>query len=608
MTSPFTVEPYEAATPTSSYGRSNQSTMGSSTPNSSSSMAGSSSPHTSLDDYFTMSPCSPYTIEGSMDSPSRGRKRRGRQSVHELPLTLSPVLEPSSGPPVDAPPRAAASRRGSSGSHRGVSPWGQPARGSSSRAKLIHEGSRARRPNAPLLWPMAVDGGSSPELSAIELRKERRSWSGTASPASPMTPRSPSPLLLDGGDGARHGLHAQLGRYNDLAAEASRAADIAILCSTGKQKMKARSPSDVRPPNEDKMYLVREIDVLKARYGVRPEDGTTGQASQPPPSVYRSPIVSRSPPRSGPSSELRRSSSEHHPSHRADRSSEEIRRSYSEHRPSFPQHPPQQGSPQQQGQELLELQVLRRQLAPDPTRPQTLMAPPLQISQPQPLMHLPLRLLQSQTPVHPPQGTPQARTLLHPPHRVLQPQQQGSGRQIQPQQAFQHQLQLQQQGPRRHFQPEQQAFEHQLQLQQQASQRQGYQHQLQLQRGGSQHRSLPQQQGSQRQVPRQLQGLQPDTRHEQHLRQEQQQEASSRPPTQAEVQLTGETSPDGEESRRSSQSFASQAAEGAEGAGGVMELQASDDADADAAVGDEKTKGFYLVVKKLSTMVHSKRE
>ncbi|PTB66510.1 hypothetical protein BBK36DRAFT_1159542 [Trichoderma citrinoviride] len=92
---------------------------------------------------------------------------------------------------------------------------------------------------------MAVDGGSSPEQSAIDLRKERRSWAATAS--------YPSPLLLDGGEGARHGVHAELRRLNGWAAEASRAADIANMYPTGKQKSKAGSPADVRPPGEDKV-------------------------------------------------------------------------------------------------------------------------------------------------------------------------------------------------------------------------------------------------------------------------------------------------------------------------------------------------------------------
>lgn len=117
---------------------------------------------------------------------------------------------------------------------------------------------------------MAVDGGSSPEQSAIDLRKERRSWAATAS--------CPPPLLLDGGEGARHGVHAELRRLNGWAAEASRAADIANMYPTGKQKSKAGSAADVRPPGEDKVYLVREIDVLKARLGAKSEEGTPERA------------------------------------------------------------------------------------------------------------------------------------------------------------------------------------------------------------------------------------------------------------------------------------------------------------------------------------------
>lgn len=459
MTSPFTDEPLEFDPPTRSYGIDTQFTMGYSTPSpSSSSTAGPSSQGTPLDDYFARSPFSPCTMDGFMDSPSRGRKRRGRRSVHEYSLTLSPVLEPSHGPDVDAPTRATLSRRGSSSSHRGVSPWGQAARGSNSRAKLVQEGSRARRPNAPLVWPMAVDGGSSPELSATEFRKERRSWSATSSSASEMTPspraRSPPPLLLDNSEGARHGIYSEIRRLNHWAAEASRAGDIANMYSTGKQKTKACSPSDVRPPNEDKVCLVREIDVLKARFRAKSEDGTRERASQPPLSTNQYPAVSRSSSQYGLSSGLHRSASERQTPSRADCPPQEMRRSHSTHRPPFPQQP-QQETAEQQERQLIAMQLSQLQLSQTQARQPTPVESPPQASQPQTLDHLPLGAPQSQALVHLPRGPSQAQTLLHPPHRVSYPQQnQRHQFQLQSQQ----QLQLQRQGSQDQIQPEQQAF------------------------------------------------------------------------------------------------------------------------------------------------------
>ncbi|KAL7822339.1 hypothetical protein V8C26DRAFT_296339 [Trichoderma gracile] len=474
MTSPFTDEPHEPTTPTRNYGMGTQFTMGYSTPGSSSSTGGPSSPESPLEDYFARSPFSPYAMEGVMDSPSRGRKRRGRRSVHEYPLTLSPVLEPSHGPDAEAPTRTTSSRRGSSSSLRGISPWGQAARGSSSRAKLVHEGSRARRPYAPLLWPMAVDGGSSPELSATELRKERRSWSATSSSASAMTPppqaHSPPPLLLDDSEVARHGVHAELRQLNDWAAGAYRASDIAKMYPTGKQKAKARGPSDVRPPGEDKVCLIREIDVLKARFRAKSEDGTPERASQPPPSVKQSSGVSRPPSQDGPSNSLHRSASERQTPCRPDCPSQEMRRSRSAHRPSFPQQP-QQGSEEQEERELIAMQLLQLQLSqaqarqptpvdspPQASQSQALVHLPLGESQSQALVHLPLGELESQALVHLPHGPSQAQTSLHPPLRASQPQQQHRRQFQSQQQASQRQLQLQQQGSQDPVQPEQQPF------------------------------------------------------------------------------------------------------------------------------------------------------
>ncbi|KAL7819148.1 hypothetical protein V8C44DRAFT_129632 [Trichoderma aethiopicum] len=453
MTSPFTDEPSEIGTPTRNCGTDNQFSTGCSTPSSTSSMAGTSGQGTFPDGCFAQSPFSPYTMDGSVESPSRGRRRRGRQSLREYSRTLSPVLEPSHGPNVDAPTGTVSSGRGSSSSHRGVSPWGQAARGSSSRAKLVHEGSRARRPNAPVLWPMAVDGGSSPELSAFDLRKERRSWSASASSsaASTMTPpahaRPPSPLLLDGSEAARHGVHTALRQLNDLAAEASRAGDIADMYSKGKQKAKARSPSNVRSPNEDKLCLVSQIDVLKGRFRARSEDGTPGRASQAPPSAYQSPAVSRRSSPYGPSPGLSRSASERQFASHEDRPSQEIRRSHSAHQPSSPPKPPQ-GDPEQQERQLIALQLLQLQLSQARAQHQALIDSAFQ------------EVSQSQALIHVSHGSSQALTLLHPPHRGTQSQQQQRQR-PQPQsqrQTVEHQLQLRQQGSHHQSQPEQQAF------------------------------------------------------------------------------------------------------------------------------------------------------